>query len=297
MEPADVVALIAEQFPALRPVKAKYLGEGYDCVAFDVAPHWVFRFPKRGEVEEQVLLEMRVLPLLMKSAPLPIPDYRFRGTPSKRFPRHFGGYRKLPGRPAIGRDALIATESIAKDLGRFLSWLHAFPVALVEPLGVPGIDGTSVIDELHDEAVASFEALRSIASDQPLEAWRRALNQVPANAQRAAGVLLHADLAAEHVLWMPDEERLSGVIDWSEIGIGDPAIDLAATYHWGGPAFADRVFAHYVPILDESTVERARYLAICRGVADVVFGIETGRTEYIAAGKQALIFNAGGEEP
>jgi aminoglycoside phosphotransferase (APT) family kinase protein len=296
MEPADVVALIAEQFPALRPVNAKYLGEGYDSVAFDVAPHWVFRFPKRRDVEEQVLLELRVLPLLMKSAPLPIPDYRFCGLPSKRFPRHFAGYRKLPGRPAIGSDALVATESIARDLGRFLSWLHAFPVALVEPLGIPRIDGTSVIDELRDEALVGFEALRGVAVDQPLTAWHRALDQAP-GASRSAGVLLHADLAAEHVLWAPEEERLSGVIDWSEIGIGDPAIDLAATYHWGGPAFADRVFAHYVPVIDERTVERARYLAICRGVADIVFGIETGRTEYIAAGNRALVLNVGGKEP
>jgi aminoglycoside phosphotransferase (APT) family kinase protein len=296
MEQADVVALIAEQFPALRPVNAKCLGEGYDSVTFDVAPHWVFRFPKRSDVEAQVLLELRVLPLLMKSAPLPIPDYRFRGISSKRFPRHFAGYRKLPGRPAIGSDPLVATASIARDLGRFLSWLHSFPVALVEPLGVPQIDATSLIAELRDEALVSFDALRGIAPDAPLAAWYEALDQAP-EASSSAGVLLHADLAAEHVLWIPEEERLSGVIDWSEIGIGDPAIDLAAAFHWGGPAFADGVFAHYVPVIDERTVERARYLAICRGVADIVFGIETGRTEYIAAGNRALVLNVDGKEP
>ncbi|MFI6799736.1 viomycin phosphotransferase [Streptosporangium canum] len=55
--------------------------------------------------------------------------------------------------------------------------------------------------------------------------------------------VVHGDLGAENVLWVRDDglPRLSGVIDWDEVTIGDPAEDLAAIGAGYGKDFLDRV--------------------------------------------------------
>jgi hypothetical protein len=40
--------------------------------------------------------------------------------------------------------------------------------------------------------------------------------------------------------------------------------------------------------LTRALLHRARYLAVCRGVADVAFGLDTGRQEHVDAGLRAL---------
>src|SRR5438445_7637024 len=54
-------------------------------------------------------------------------------------------------------------------------------------------------------------------------------------------VIVHRDLAAEHVLCDPVRRTLTGIIDWSDIAISDASIDFAGVFHWGGEAFIDAV--------------------------------------------------------
>jgi hypothetical protein len=78
----------------------------------------------------------------------------------------------------------------------------------------------------------------------------------------------------------------------SSLPFGDPALDLAGVIHWGGKRFLDAVLSTYHGSAHEATLHRARYLAACRGVGDVVFGLETGRREYIEAGVRALAISS-----
>ena len=82
---------------------------------------------------------------------------------------------------------------------------------------------------------------------------------------------------------------MTGIIDWSEVAIADAALDFAGMYHWGGHALVKAILASYTgPALTPAALERARYLAACRGVSDVQFGLETNRPEYIRGAIQAL---------
>ncbi|GGX76175.1 viomycin phosphotransferase [Streptomyces hiroshimensis] len=57
--------------------------------------------------------------------------------------------------------------------------------------------------------------------------------------------VVHGDLGAENVLWehTGGVPRLSGVVDWDEAGLGDPAEDLAAVGASYGRDFLGRVLA------------------------------------------------------
>ena len=282
-------AVVAAQFPELRPVEAAFLGDGCDSSAFLINGRWLFRFPKRADVEQQLLLEQRILPRLAAHAPLPIPEYRFLGHPSPAFLFHFGGYPRLPGTPAI-RLAQAATASLARDVGRFLSWLHAVPARDLADVPIPSQDLGGLIDEVRADALGDFPLLGSVTTDAPLDEWYAYLTAPPPTAcGPGEAVLLHNDFAAEHVL-VDEAGAVTGVIDWSDLALGDRSIDFAGVLHWGGRPLLEAVRPHYDGALDDAGLARAMYLAACRGVMDVVFGVERARPEYIAAGLRAMAF-------
>ena len=290
LRPADVADIICAQFPNLRAEVVTYLGEGDDSTAFDVDGRWVFRFPKRAEVESQLLLEMRLLPVLAASSPLPLPAFSFHGQPAPGFPRHFGGYAKLPGVAANTVDpAAVRFAAWAPVIGTFLSWVHAYPVDDAKAFGVPSQDA-EIFDEMRSDALDAFDNVSRVAPSAPHDIWHRFIAEAPGvtSLHSMPPALVHADFAAEHVLCDMDAGIITGIIDWTDVCIGDPAIDLLGLYHWGGTELVDLVLPAYRHAVDEATLTRARYFAACRGVGDVRFGLEMGRPEYVNGGIRAL---------
>lgn len=292
-------SILHDQFEELRPVTAVYLGEGCDSVAFEVNGKFVFRFPKRSDVEEQFAIEARLLPALAPALPLPIPAFCFFGQPTPAFPRRFVGYPKLPGRPAILLDpAEILPLQLASTLGHFLSSLHAFPVEHAKAAGVPEPSLTSLIDEVRQDALDDLATVARVAPHLPIAELRDRLATAP-GAASPVRVLVHDDLAAEHVLVDARAHEVTGVIDWSDAAISEPAVDFAGMFHWGGDRFAEAVLAAYRGPIDGALRPRARFMALCRGVMDIAFGHEFGKPEYITAGLRALrlCHNPGDLEP
>ena len=167
-----VRALIRLQFPDIAPHNVSLLGEGCDSQAFDVDGRWVFRFPKRADVDQQLLLESRVLPVLAKTSPLPLPAFRFHGRPSAMFPYHFVGYPKLPGVPGIELGATgFSIERWVPAVGRFLSWLHRFPVEDVALLGVKEQPVGDLIEEVRRDALDDLHLL-DFKPEATREQWK-----------------------------------------------------------------------------------------------------------------------------
>ncbi len=69
----------------------------------------------------------------------------------------------------------------------------------------------------------------------------RLLDDVAAPPGRAC--LVHGDLGPEHVL--VHEGRVHGIIDWSDMVVGDPGLDLAWTLNGSSPAFAESLATAY----------------------------------------------------
>ncbi|MDP9176766.1 MAG: phosphotransferase [Gemmatimonadota bacterium] len=291
LQPVLVAEIIGAQFPDLRPVEATYLGEGYDSRAFDVNDEFVFRFPKRADVEAQLLIETAILPRLAERTPVPIPAFSFHGKPSPDFPRHFVGYPKLPGIPGLDLD-LDQSQllDLAPILGEFLSFLHSFPSDAAIQCGVPEIAPEALIEDVRAEALSDIHVVTHVGLDA-LEDPLRTLFETRVEAgqmNRVTSRLVHRDLAAEHILLDPDMKQVTGIIDWSEISISDPAIDFAGMFHWGGLDFTNAVLSHYRVPVDDGLLERARVLAAAKCIGDIVFGLKTHQQEYIDSSVRSL---------
>jgi len=82
---------------------------------------------------------------------------------------------------------------------------------------------------------------------------------------------------------------VTGVLDWSDTAITDPAVDFARLLRDFGPDFLRSVLAAYdlaEPTAD--TMARIEFFARCAALADLAFAKETGRTEYLAAAGASL---------
>lgn len=200
----------------------------------------------------------------------------------------------MAGVPGIELDPdSLPLNRLAPSLATFLSVLHTFSTDHATGLGVAHQDADGCLAEAKADALEDFEYVTRAAPDLVVPGWVELLSEAPAGPAEShrTDCLVHGDLAAEHILYGSATRSLTGVIDWSEVSIGDPSVDLAAAFHWGGTRFLDMVLSTYRGPADDGARDRARYRAACRGIGDIVFGIELERAEYVAAGVRALNFS------
>ncbi|MDN5854586.1 MAG: phosphotransferase [Actinomycetia bacterium] len=97
--------------------------------------------------------------------------------------------------------------------------------------------------------------------------------------------IVHGDLGRAHVLC--DSGAVSGVIDWADVHVGDPAIDLAWALHDNGSAFADGLAEAYGVSADE----RARALDwhLLGPWYEVSYGLDNSLPELVDSGMRGVI--------
>jgi hypothetical protein len=97
-------------------------------------------------------------------------------------------------------------------------------------------------------------------------------------------VVAHADLGAEHILEL--DGTLTGIIDWSDAAITDPALDFARLYRDFGPGFLEDLLQVYGPL--PGAMPRIEFFARCAALEDLAYGHATGRGEYVANAERSL---------
>jgi aminoglycoside phosphotransferase (APT) family kinase protein len=266
--PDQARRLIAEQcFP---PTSLSLLGEGWDNTVWLVDDRWAFRFPRRSIALPGVARELAVLGELAPRLPLPIPVPRWVGEPSDAFPWPFFGAEAIAGRELPEAElSHDARSALGRPLGRFLRALHDARVSAELPYDPMGRGDMST------RVPRTVEALLALDGrwDPPRE-LRDALEdarRLPPRDEQVA--VVHGDLHARHLLVRGD--ALAGVIDWGDVCLGDPAIDLAACWYALPPDGRAEFFAAYGRV-SEGQLLRARVLAVFMCATLVVHGTHAG---------------------
>ncbi len=130
VDTTQVQLIIRNQFPEVECAEIRGLAQGSDFWTVEIDGQWVFRFPTDNQVAESLCREIALLDTIADEAPLPVPEYRFRGEATESFPRRFGGYEKISGVPGMTLDpSKMDLSDQARQLGRFLNWLHGIDTA------------------------------------------------------------------------------------------------------------------------------------------------------------------------
>ena len=263
--------LVDELFPQLGARDVVAIEEGWDSLVLDVDGEWIVRIPRRDPVREILEVEARLLPELAPAVPVPIPGFEHVAEDFRAV-----AYRKLGGSP------VDATRSeLGAQLGRFLAALHAFPVERARELGAPSHDrGWRERYEAFARGLLGRVG-EMLGDDRPrAEAMLSTYLDDPANFEFEPR-LTHADLGPEHVLARSD--ALTAVLDWSDMRIGDPALDFAWALNRTTPAFAEAVLETYGSD-DPYLRERALFFHRLAPWYHLHYGVHFNQPAYVGSG-------------
>ena len=269
--PPALRARLVEALPGARPDAAEEIGRGWSAIAYRVPDRddrggdWVLRIP-HGDSFEQVTgdieREVRLLPVL-EAAGLPTPR-EARGLYSDGGELLAALHRLVEGEPATpdrarGRGGRRWRTALARRMGEFLAALHAIPAPVARAAGVREVDLWT------ERYLPMLEACRSLLGPRSIEWLDATVARFVAEGgmDGAPRVLHHGDLAAEHIL-VDEAGELSGVIDFGDALIADPALDFGALLVAYGPAFMERTIEAYEACggeIDPHLRRRARFYA------------------------------------
>ncbi|HEV2592917.1 MAG TPA: phosphotransferase [Gaiellaceae bacterium] len=231
----------------------KLIDEGYDFQIV-VTQGWVFRFPRRADAEEWLRTEVEALPALAAALPVAVPHFEH----VSRDPA-FVAYRLIEGQPLAREDPdgvrafLDALHSADAPVPRpdwqtlYRSHCERFAKTVV-PLLEPGD---------RDAAAALFAEVETLTGYEP--------------------AVVHCDLGPAHLLVR--EGKLAGVIDWSHVSWGDPAVD----YAW----LAHVPFAEWE--LDDELRRRSRFYHRLGPWFEADYGLRFDKPDYVRDGLAGIV--------
>jgi aminoglycoside 2''-phosphotransferase len=284
---AKYIALLQACFPAFQVERYVLIGEGWDSVALLINDENVFRFAKRPDVAVRQAREAQLLPLLADRLPLPIPRYTHTWADPAWPGMRIVGYPLLAGEQLMHTPDRPEHRAIqAAQLAEFVSALHAVPVEQARQHGALGGDAASRRKDYRRffATVCSNMLPLFTAREQAaiVAFWARYLDDD--TCFTFTSTLVHRDLNIEHVLCDPASGHLTGVIDWGDAGIDDPAVDFAAVRRQLGEEFARQMLAAYRHPLDATLVHRMDFYAGMEPFHEIHFGQVSGDAAHLAHG-------------
>ena len=285
--PLTLAASVTSALPRVGVVGVGVLTEGaagrYDTALaeLDDGRRVVVRAPADADAGTELAAEARALRALTPGV---------RGLLPFRAPELLGETGLGDGRavvvdflPGYRVDAahLPSGRGAATSIGEALAALHALPLSIVRTEGLPVRTPQQVRDDVA-RLVDRVEATRA-APGALLDRWRRAIEADQLWRFESAVVLGGAGAASflfEDVDAVP---RVTGVLEWHGLSVGDPATDL----QWlaSAPAAADDVYSAYVAHSDRAPDQlvrpRARLYAELEFAKWLVHGHEAGRGDIV----------------
>jgi aminoglycoside phosphotransferase (APT) family kinase protein len=216
--------LLAGQFPQWADLSIDVVvSYGTDHDIYRLGDHLAARLPRIGWATKQAAKEAEWLPKLAPHLPLAIPVQLAIGHPAEGYPFDWSVYEWLPGENANG--TIDDLDQAAVDLAAFVSALRRVNATGAHRRpphrrGGPLAEGNEAVRQ----SIAQLGD--RIDGDATLRSWEESLNAPP---WEGVEVWVHGDLLPGNLLVV--DGRLSAVIDFGGLNVGDPACDLQPAWN------------------------------------------------------------------
>jgi aminoglycoside phosphotransferase (APT) family kinase protein len=271
--------LLTTQFPhwAALPI-ARVVADSTDNDMYRLGADMAVRLPRRAGAVTPMAKEHEWLPKLAPLLPAPVPLPLAKGAPDGSYPYPWAVVRWIEGEnpPALVNDTVFARE-----LAAFLRALHAINASGGPRPGAHNFWRGTPLAERDPNMRERFGWLSDLADIGAIAAaWEADL---PTPAWNGAPCWIHGDMQRGNLLMR--DGRLTGVLDWSALSVGDPAGDLSVAWNLLDPdaraAFREAMQA------DNDAWRRGRAWALVEGV--LALSYYRGKNEAIAqAGRQLI---------
>jgi aminoglycoside phosphotransferase (APT) family kinase protein len=270
IDAALVRRLIAAQLPQwaelpLEPV----LQRGTDNALYRLGERLVVRLPRRERTSLTLEKERRWLPRLAPALPVAVPRPVADGLPGEGYPFRWSVYRWLPGE-TLSDEPVGDRRLLAADLAGFVVALQRIDAADGPPPAEHNFGRGAPLATRDDATRAAIASLPGELDTEAIAAaWERAL---AAREWARPPVWVHGDLDARNLL--VESGRLSGVIDFGGLGVGDPACDVMVAWKVLDPEAREAFRAALA--VDDATWARARGWAVSQAaIALAYYTLET----------------------
>ncbi|MFI1400586.1 aminoglycoside phosphotransferase family protein [Streptomyces sp. NPDC020681] len=218
--------LVDTQFPQWAELPLKLLDPaGSDHVIYRLGEDLTVRLPRHAGAIRQAMKESEWLPRLASHLPLAIPEPVGVGEPDFDYPWPWAVSRWLDGELATA-ESLADSSQAAVQLAEFLTALQAFvPEDFPVEDAPQDLTGRPLADRDRATRAAIAEVDGAFDAAAMTELWDAALS---APEWDRPPVWFHGDFHTGNLLTV--DGRLSAVIDFGELGIGDPACDLTIAF-------------------------------------------------------------------
>jgi aminoglycoside phosphotransferase (APT) family kinase protein len=251
------------QWPELPIVLVESYGTDHDI--YRLGDRLAARLPRIRWATRQAAKEAAWLPKLAPHLPLALPVPLAMGRPAEGYPFEWSVYEWLPGENANG--TLDDLEQAAVDLAVFVRALRRIDTAGAHPR--PPRSRGAPLAEQDEQVRRSIAQLGGrIDGAAALRSWEESLD---APVWTGPETWVHGDLLPGNLLVV--DGRLSAVIDWGGLNVGDPACDLQPAWNVFAGVSRARFLAELA--VDEASWLRGRGWALYQAVSALPYYWDT----------------------
>ncbi|ARJ21107.1 aminoglycoside phosphotransferase family protein [Bacillus sp. ISL-8] len=244
---------IKEALPGLSIHSYKQNEEGWDNIAVIINDDLLFRFPRKLEYANRIPLEKELCTILSHSLQeIEIPKYHLLYKNDCNTVPFCSYYPLIHGEPLttelVTKLEKKELKAIITQLATFLAALHSIPLKRTETLGFP-IEKTltywkELQTKLNQYFTNNLTSLQKSALNRLFENFFTCITK-----STFQNAIIHADFTHHHILFNNLHKNISGVIDFGDAQIGDPAFDFAGLYYDFGREFTTSVYEQYSALI------------------------------------------------
>ncbi|WP_166704837.1 aminoglycoside phosphotransferase family protein [Bacillus albus] len=293
---------IKEALPNLSIHSYKQNEEGWDNVAVIVNDELLFRFPRKQEYAMRIPLEKELCTLLSYSLhEIKVPHYHLLYRNDADAVPLCSYYTLIHGEP-LKTDTVTKLEdkelkTIITQLAAFLTTLHSIPLKQGTTLGFP-VEKTltywkELQTKLNQYVTNSLTSLQHSSLNRLFENFFTCIDT-----STFQNTIIHADFTHHHILFDKQNKTISGIIDFGDAQMGDPAFDFAGLYYDFGQEFTTSVYeqynmliSHHDPLLIHRITTFYQYSPLLH---NIIYNFETkNELEFLAGTKKLKLILQG----
>ncbi len=278
----------------LQPASLQFNDTGLDFqVAFATDSRqreWILRIPRRADVIPKAKYEHRVLQLMQAELGIEVPDWKI-------FSEKLIAYPRLSGTPVALIDMEIMNyawhidpqkPSLAflQSFGSLLAQLHGIALEKAASATLRMLTPEEVKAEMNKKIAKVREEIGT--SPELSDQWTRWIEDT--GCWPAHSVCVHGDIQAAHIL-VDKNEKVNGILDWTEAAVGDPANDFVPFLMAFGEENLEQLIRFYEKAGGKTWPGIHRHIKGLRDAFPVAIGIyalETGDPAHMEMARQSL---------
>jgi aminoglycoside 2''-phosphotransferase len=236
----ELLQLIGKNIPDLTWKSARLVATGFDHDVIILDNQTVFRFPKKRDSKLLLKGEIGLLRILTERLSIAVPNYHFV---SKDYT--CTAYSMIEGIELNRRNFSKLSEGqqhqLARQMAKFLSELHSVNLNDISHFKVRERYTAKELRVLHKDAEKKLRSVLPAKDWGALEEYFFTLAEI--FSQTPNKVLVHGDFSGDNMV-IGCDGKLTGVIDFADRAIYDPAFDFLFLWEYG-QGFVETVLKYY----------------------------------------------------